>query len=166
MGNASSHQLNYWFKEILKTQKIRYCVGCHRLEPEVFLILDRIDGTNNHNILGNTVHDFQILCVGCNRIKNPHIKKPTTETMTNSEITNHRAEKPMMRSLLIRLKKGEIINYRQWVADSSKDFDCSVKTIRDGYYEKYFIAIHGPFELYSDHFDNSLIRLKKDYDPI
>jgi len=166
MSNASQHQKNYWFKEILKTQKLLYCVGCSRSPPEVFLILDRKDGTNNHNIFGNTVHDFQILCVGCNRIKNPRKRKPSTETMSNSELTNLRAEKPMMRALLIRLKTGETIEYKQWKADCAHDYDCSVKTIDTGYFEKYFTATRGPFELHNDNFGTAFIRLKKDYDPI
>ena len=105
MGRASKHQRDYWIPKVAKDQHGKYCRGCgiskhskgfknKKGEPRKFtgLRLDKINNDGNHNIKENVSTDFQLLCISCNRIKNPHRAFQPSKTTTQSEATNQRAE--------------------------------------------------------------------------
>lgn len=159
MGRASKHQKDYWWPKVVKIQHGEYCRGCGSTEN---LVLDKINNDGNHNICDNEPKDFQILCKSCNGIKNPRGEEsPRDLDMTQSEKKNQSAEKPMMDNLKMRLEKGEVIEWDQWVCDAAFEFDVQADpTIEKRYYKKYFKSKKGPFELYSGQFDRLYIRLK------
>lgn len=168
MTNASSYQRNYWLPQVAELYGGEYCRGCgiskdsknfvtktsdgKIVQREVRLRLDKINNDGNHNITDNVVTDFQIMCVSCNRIKNPS-KRPVDDNelqMTASERKNRHAEKPLMEWLFLKIREGHEISWKWFVAEGSYRFDVSPKTINERYFVKYFEAESAPFEIYHD----------------
>lgn len=163
----SSYQRNYWYSKVAEKQHGEYCLGCgiskdSKWKNKTFtgLRVDKINNDGNHTISDNSVNDFQLLCISCNRIKNP-IHEPNTDLeMTQSERTNKRAEKPLMEWLYSMLKEGKSIKWSWFVAEGSFKFDISPETIERRYMKKYFQSDSSPFEFDLDHWDQTIIILK------
>ena len=93
----SSYQRNYWFPKVAEHQGGEYCAGCGISKDSNWpnktftgLRIDKINNDGNHTIGDNTVKDFKLLCISCNRIKNP-VQIPKDQETTQSEATNNRA---------------------------------------------------------------------------
>ncbi len=130
--------------------------------------MDKINNDGNHTMADNEVIYFQLLCISCNRIKNPS-KPPIDEQslhLTNSERKNHNAEKPLMEWLFKKLQNSEDVTLKYFIAEGSFKFDISPYTIKTRYFEKYFTAPSGPFELFHNHdtfSDQARIRFKESF---
>lgn len=167
MSNASSYQRNYWFPKVAENQGGEYCAGCGISKDSNWinkdftgLRLDKINNDGNHTISDNTVKDFQLLCISCNRIKNP-VAIPKDMETTQSEATNNRAEKPLMNWLKQILDEGQTVKYSWFVAEGSFKFDISPETIERRYSKKYFQSDSSPFTLDLDQWDQTIIVLRK-----
>ena len=167
MSNMSKYQNNYWYPRVANHQYGEYCRGCgispdsKNLNHEFKgLVIDKINNDHDHTIKNNTVKDFQLLCYSCNRIKNPP-NNPKELVMTSSEATNRRAEKPLMEWLMSKLRKGETVSWKYFVAEGSYKFDISPETIEDRYCKKYFQADSSPFALYTNELNTTYCILKK-----
>lgn len=171
MSNCSKYQNNYWFPKVAEAQHGEYCRGCglsheskgfcdRNGEPrKIILVLDKINNDGNHTIKDNVISDFQILCMSCNKVKNPS-KKPEELELTQSEKTNKRAEKPLFEWLMGLLREGKEIKWSWFVAEGSFKFDISPETIERRYYKKYFLSDSSPFGLWDNHFDQTYVILK------
>lgn len=171
MSNASAYQRYYWFPKVAEDQHGEYCRGCGISKDSNWkghkftgLRLDKINNDGNHTICDNSSKDFQLLCISCNRIKNPNIPLEENREMTESEKTNRRAEKPLMDWLYEKLDSGETVTWKFFVSEGSFKFDISPETIERRYYKKYFIAPSAPFELSFDQGINETIVILKNKD--
>ncbi len=169
MTNTSKYQRYYWLPRVAELQHGEYCKGCGfskdskwfirnrttgKLELRLFtgIRLDKINNDGNHTVTDNEAKDFQILCISCNRIKNPSIQ-PQDESslhLTGSERKNRSAEKPLHEWLFRDIKAGKEITYAYFVSEGSFQFDVSPYTIETRYYKKYFKAPSAPFETWLD----------------
>lgn len=177
MSNCSKYQNNYFFPRVAEDQHGEYCRGCgisydsknfkdkNGNSREVNLVLDKINNDGDHTIKNNTSKDFQILCMSCNRIKNPS-KKPEELELTQSEKTNMRVEKALFEWLMFLLKSGKRIKYSWFVSNGSLEFDISPETIERRYYKKYLSPEleNSPFELWVDPDDKQTYVILKDMD--
>ena len=173
MSNCSKYQNNYWYPKVAEYQHGEYCKGCgisfdsknfkdRHCNPRIVeLRLDKINNDNNHTIKDNIISDFQLLCISCNRIKNPS-KQPKDLELTASEQTNRRAEKPLFEWLMSLLRAGNEVKYSYFVSEGSFKFDISPETIERRYFKKYLSAdaVSSPFGLWSNNFDVTYIILK------
>ena len=176
LSNCSKYQNNFWFPKVANYQHGEFCRGCgisydskgfkdRSGDPrKIILVLDKINNDGNHTIKDNLVTDFQIMCMSCNRIKNPS-KPPEHLQRTQSEKTNHRVEKPLFEWLMSLLDEGKEIKYSWFVAEGSFKFDCSPETIERRYAKKYFESDSSPFGLWSNQFDQTYIIKKSRDDP-
>lgn len=167
MSNMSKYQNNYWFPKVADFYHGEYCRGCGISSESNWkgreftgLRIDKINNDGNHTIKDNDVTDFQLLCVSCNRVKNP-VKKPSEREMTSSEETNRRAEKPLMEWLMQRLRDNQKTSWKFFVSEGSYLYDISPETIERRYYKKYFVAPSAPFGLDMDERQETIIVLKK-----
>lgn len=158
MSNCSKYQNNFWFPKVAEAQKGEYCAGCgiaedHTWKDKEFtgLVLDKINNDGNHTIKDNTVKDFQLLCISCNKVKNPS-KAPDSLIKTQSEKTNQRVEKPLFDWLMHLLRDGKRVKWSWFIANGSHDFDISPDTIEKRYYKKYLSPEleNSPFVLWVD----------------
>lgn len=163
----SSYQRNYWFPKVAEKQGGEFCLACGISKDSNWVNKDftglRVDKKNNdgdHTISNNTVEDFQLLCISCNRIKNP-VSIPKELETSQSEATNNRAEKPLMNWLKQILDQGQIIKYSWFVAEGSFKFDISPETIERRYSKKYFQSDSSPFTLDMDQWQQTIIVLRK-----
>lgn len=176
VSNASSYQKNYWFPKVAELQGGEYCKGCGISKDSIGfktksqggeivkreftgLRLDKINNDGNHTIGDNKVSDFQLLCISCNRIKNP-VSIPKELETTQSEATNNRAEKPLMNWLKQILDEGQTVKYTWFVAEGSFKFDISPETIERRYSKKYFQSDSSPFTLDLNNWDETIIVLR------
>jgi len=144
MSNCSKYQNNYWYQRVAEYQHGEFCLGCgiskdHTWKNKEFtgLRVDKINNDGNHTIKDNKVSDFQLLCISCNRIKNPS-RKPDDSVKTQSERTNQRAEKPLIEWAMIQVKTRSVFTWDSLVSEGSLEFDISPETIERRYYKKYF----------------------------
>lgn len=168
MANMSKYQRLYWYSRIAEKQGGEYCKACGiskdsnwKNKSITSLVVDKVSNDGNHNITDNIVSDFQLLCIGCNRIKNPS-KIPEELEQTESERTNRRAEKPLMEWLMDMLRRGESVSWKYFVSEGSYKFDISPETIEKRYAKKYFssYAKSSPFGLHTDDLNHTTIILK------
>lgn len=165
MANMSAYQRSYWYPRIAEKQGGEFCNHCGAMletlqKHDRKLIIDKINNDGNHTIEYNTIEDFQLLCKPCNKLKDP-FKKTENLPKTQSEATNHRAEKPLMRWLFDLVHSGKTITYKWFVAEGSYKFDVSPKTIDNQWYTKYFESESGPFALEADELKGDIVILKK-----
>jgi len=178
----SSYQRIYWYSKVAEKQGGEFCKGCGisvnsnwKNKKIKMLVIDKINNNGNHSITDNTVSDFQLLCTGCNRIKNPS-KKPEDLEQTQSEKTNRRAEKPLMEWVMAMLRSGKTVTWKYIVSEGSYKFDISPETIQRRYYKKYFApeCESSPFAMHTDLLGETTVYLKNmdnpkvnlDIDPI
>ena len=149
MSNMNSYQRFYWFPKIAELQHGEYCKGCGKSKDSkgftlgfTGLRVDKINNDGNHTITDNETKDFQLLCISCNRIKNPSVQPIDESTLhlTGSERKNRSAEKPLHEWLFKKIKAGDEVTYEYFVAEGSFKFDISPYTIEGRYYKKYLIV--------------------------
>lgn len=171
MGGMNKREHDFWYPKIDKKQSTidgdsgRYCNYCgaipetlwkHNLDP--IMLIDHID----NNRWNRTIENFQFLCRGCNRRKNPHMS-PEKRQMSQSEFTNKRVEKKWAEWVYEKVNSGETISWNYVVEEGAFKFDISTDTIEKRYYRKYFKAPSGPFDLTQNpnNLDESIVILKK-----
>ncbi len=173
MSNCSKYQNNYWYPKVANRQHGEYCAGCgishdskNFVDSEgnlriVNLVLDKINNDGNHTIKDNVVSDFQLLCISCNRMKNPS-RKPDDSVQTQSEKTNQRAEKPLIEWALIQVKERKSFTWASLISEGSLEFDISPETIERRYYKKYFApeCIKSPLSLAVNEREQTIVVLR------
>lgn len=169
MSNCSKYQNNYWYPKVANYQYGEYCKGCGISAESNWnnkdftgLVLDKINNDGSHTIKDNVVSDFQLLCISCNRIKNPS-RKPDESVQTQSEKTNQRAEKPLIEWALIEVKKRKSFTWASLVSEGSLEFDVSPETIERRYYKKYFApeCVKSPLALAVDKYETTVVVLRE-----
>ena len=169
MSNCSKYQNNYWYSKVADLQYGEYCKGCgissdSKWNDRKFtgLVLDKINNDGNHTIKDNVVTDFQLLCISCNRIKNPS-KKPDESVMTKSEQTNRRAEKSLVEWAIIQVKIRKSFTWASLISEGSLEFDISPETIERRYYKKYFApeSIRSPLALAVGDHEKTIVVLRE-----
>lgn len=138
---------------IVEKQKGEYCIGCKR-DPFILitigkndkLVIDHIDNSNENNDLSN----LQLLCRGCNTLKNHWRKMPFIEDLPDSPTykKSKQNEFRFRQYAMGRLLEPEVNNFVHWdsiIQDGAEFCQCSEQAIKN-YLSKMIAPREGIFK--------------------
>lgn len=153
MANMNKQTRDKLYPEVKERQKGEYCISCKR-DPFILvsmgknpqLVIDHIDNNNENNILEN----LQLLCRGCNTLKNHWRHMPFIEDLEDSPTykKSKQNEFRFRQYTMGRIQEPEANGYVHWdslIADGAEHGQCSEQAIRN-YLDKMTAPREGIFK--------------------
>lgn len=158
----NSTQRKYWYPKIVEKQSGEFCNGCgiqpiewmvippsvmnlisRKLFMTKLLIVEHIDNNPSHNQLDN----YQLLCMACNRIKNPSKPSFSTNREKTPEMERRDRNEPKFRNYVMkRINADRFTEYKDLVASACEFSGLAFRTGKDitellvsteGFYKKF-----------------------------